>query len=78
MDLLSTPFATWAHILGDKQFHADAHRKGFFSGLPSKDPHAHIAKLISMCNSCVGRTDFDMNVIRFRVFPLSLIEYAAI
>ena len=37
--------------------------RGLFSGLPSEDPHAQIAKLRSVRKSCVGRTDFDMNVI---------------
>ena len=37
--------------------------KGLFAGLPSEDPHAHIAKLRSMCKSFVGRPNLHMNVI---------------
>ena len=44
--------------------------RGFFLGLPSEDPHAHIAKVRSVCKSCVGRTDLNMDVIGLRVFPL--------
>ena len=47
--------------------------KGLYTGLPSKDPHAHIAKLRSVCKSFVSRPDFDIDVIGLRVFPLSLI-----
>ena len=46
--------------------------RGLFSGLPFEDPHAHIAKLRSVCKICVGRPDLDMDIIGFRVFPLSL------
>ena len=46
--------------------------RGFFAGLPSEDPHAHIAKLRSLWKSCVGRLDMDNNIIGLRVFPLSL------
>ena len=44
--------------------------RGLFSKLPYEDPHDHIAKLRSVCKSCVGRPDLDMNVIGLRVFPL--------
>ncbi|TMW94580.1 hypothetical protein EJD97_010064 [Solanum chilense] len=43
-------------------------------GLPYEDPHAHIAKLRSVCNSCVGRLDLYMNAIGLKVFHLSLTE----
>ena len=49
-----------------------------FQGLPLEDPHAHIAKLRSVRETCLGRTDLDMNVIGLQVFPLSLIEDASI
>ena len=52
--------------------------RGFFSRLPSEDPHAHIAKIRAVCKSCVGRPDLDLNVIGLRVFPLSLMGEAAI
>ena len=52
--------------------------RGLFLGLPSEDPHAHIAKLGSVCKSCVGRPNLDMNVIGFQVFPLSLTGDATI
>ena len=42
-----------------------------FLGLPYEDPHAHIAKLRSVCKSSLGRPDIDMNFIGLRVFPLS-------
>ena len=49
-----------------------------FSGLASEDPHAHIAKVRVVCKSCVGRPDLDLDLIRIRVFPLSLMGEAAI
>ena len=49
-----------------------------FSGLPSEDPHAHIDKMRLVCKSCVGSPDFDMNVIKLRVFPVLLMGEAAI
>ena len=51
--------------------------RGLFSGIPSEDPHDHIAKVRAMCKSCVGRPDLDLDVIRLRVFPLSLMGEAA-
>ena len=52
--------------------------RGLFSRLPFEDPHAHIAKVWSVCKTCVGRLDFNIDVIWLRVFPLSLIGEAAI
>ena len=45
--------------------------RGLFSGLPSEDPHAHISKVRAVCKICVGRPDFDLDVIGLRVFPLA-------
>ena len=44
--------------------------RGFYLELPSEDPHAYIANLRSVCKSCVGRPDLDMDVIGLRVFHL--------
>ena len=52
--------------------------RGFYSGLPSEDPHAHIAKVRVVCKSCVGRFDLDLDLIGLRVFPLSLTGEASI
>ncbi|XP_049410643.1 uncharacterized protein LOC125873837 [Solanum stenotomum] len=52
--------------------------RGLFSGMASEDPHGHMAKLRSVCKSCVGRPNLDMNVIGLRVFPLSLTGDAAV
>ena len=52
--------------------------RGLFSGLPSEDPHANIAKVRAVCKSCEGRFDLDLNVIGLKVFPLSLTEEAAV
>ena len=52
--------------------------RGLFSRLPSEDRHAHIAKMRSVCKSCVGRPNLDMDVIILRVFPLSLTGEAEI
>ena len=51
--------------------------RGLFSGLPSEDPHAQIAKVRTVCKSCVGRPDLDLDLIGLRVFPLSLTGEAA-
>ena len=52
--------------------------RDLFSGLPFEDSHDHIAKLRSVCKSCVGRLDLDIDVIGLRVFPLSLMGGKAI
>ena len=46
--------------------------RGLFSGLPSEDPYTYIAKLRSVCNSCVGRLNMDIDIIGLWVFPLSV------
>ena len=46
--------------------------RGLFLGLPSEDPHAHIVKVRAVCKSCVGKPNWNMDVIVLRVFPLSL------
>ena len=38
----------------------------------------NVAKVTTMCKSCVGRPDLDLDVIGLRVFPLSLTGEAAI
>uniref|UniRef100_M1DR34 Uncharacterized protein n=1 Tax=Solanum tuberosum TaxID=4113 RepID=M1DR34_SOLTU len=52
--------------------------RGLFSGLALEDPHGQMVKLRSVCKSCVGRSEFDMNVIGLRVIPLSLTGDAAV
>uniref|UniRef100_M1DQY8 Uncharacterized protein n=1 Tax=Solanum tuberosum TaxID=4113 RepID=M1DQY8_SOLTU len=46
--------------------------RGLFSGMASKDLHGNMVKLRRFCKSCVGQLELDMNVIRLRVFPVSL------
>ena len=36
--------------------------RGLFSGLPSEDQHAHIAKVRAVCKSCVGRPNLNLDV----------------
>ena len=52
--------------------------RGFFSGLPSEDPHYHKAKVRVVCKSFVWRPDLDLDVIGLRVFPLSLTRETSI
>ena len=52
--------------------------RGLFLGLPSEDPHFDISKLRSLCKSCVGRSDLDMDIIGLTVLHLSLTGEAAI
>ena len=44
--------------------------RSLFYGIPSEDPHAHIAKVRAVCTSCVGRPDLNMDVIGLRLSPL--------
>jgi len=46
--------------------------RGLFSDMASEDLLGHIAKLRSVCKSCVGRLELEIDVIGLRVFPLSL------
>ena len=52
--------------------------RGLFSGLPSEDRHANIAKMRSVCKSCVVKEDLNMNIIGLPMFPLSLTEDASV
>ena len=52
--------------------------RGFFSELPSEDPHAHIAKVRAVCKSFMGRPNLELDVIGLRVFPLLLTGEATI
>lgn len=56
---------------GNQYLDEDVHARGLFSSLPSKDQHDHIAKISSICKSCVGIPDIDMNIIVLRVFSLT-------
>ena len=37
--------------------------RGLFSGLPSEDPYAHIAKVRAVCKRCVGSPELDLDEI---------------
>ena len=50
---------------------------GLFTMLQSMYPQDHISKLRSVCKSCVGSRDLDIDIIGLRVFPLSLTGEAA-
>ena len=78
MDLVSDRFSTWHTFVVMSILMEMLAARGLLPGLPSGDPHGHLEKLRSVCKSCVGRPNLDMNVIWLRVFPLSLIEDAAI
>ncbi|KAH0737555.1 hypothetical protein KY290_036260 [Solanum tuberosum] len=69
----SPSFTSTTYFCGDQQSDANAYSKRVvFSGFASEDPHGHMAKLRSVCKSCVGRLKLDMNVIGLRVLPISL------
>lgn len=46
--------------------------RGLFAGLAYDDPHACISKSIMVYNYCLGRIDWDTDVIRCEVFSLSM------
>lgn len=46
--------------------------RGLFSCLAPEDPHGYTAKLRSVYKSSVGRPELDIDVIRLRVFSMSL------
>ena len=47
-------------------------------GLPYEDSHDHIAKSRSVRKTCVGRLGLDIDVIRLRVFSLSVTGEATV
>ncbi len=49
--------------------------RGLFSTSASEDPHGHMTKLKSVCKSCVGRPELDMDIIGLRVLLVSLIGF---